>query len=47
MDDKRRYQEYLIAKLYTVYPLRNDFVMKVISKAEFNKLNDKDKEERI
>ena len=46
MDDKRRYQEYLIAKLYTVYPLRNDFVMKVVSKAEFKKMSEKDKEER-
>ena len=48
-DDKRRYQEYLIAKsklLYTVYPLRNDYVMKVISKADFKKMSEKDKEER-
>ena len=44
-DDKRRYQEYLIAKLYTVFPFRNDYVMKVISKAAFNKLSAKDKEE--
>lgn len=43
-DDVRRFQEYLIAKLYTVYPLRNDYVMKVVSKAEFNKLSEKDKE---
>ena len=44
-DDVRRFQEYLIAKLYTVYPLRNDYVMKVVSKAEFNKLSEKDKEQ--
>ena len=46
LEDKRNYQEYLLAKLYTKYPLRNDYVMDVISKATFNKLSDSDKAEK-
>ena len=44
-NDKRRYQEYLIAKLYKVYPLRNDYVMKVVLKAAFQKLSENDEVE--
>ena len=36
----------MLAKLYTVYPLRNDYVMQVISKATFNTLSDNDKSEK-
>ena len=46
LEDRRKYQEYLLAKLYTKYPLRNDYVMMVISKAAFNKLSDSDKAEK-
>ena len=46
LEDKRRYQEYLLSKLYTKFPLRNDYVMQVISKATFNTLSDNDKSEK-
>ena len=36
--DQRNFQEYLLTKLYTVYPLRNDFTMKIVSKQTYNKL---------
>eukprot|EP01052_Picozoa_sp_SAG31_P055537 SAG31_NODE_15390_length_757_cov_1.489362_1_plen_120_part_00 len=36
----------LMFTIYTVYPLRNDFVMKVISKAQYRKLKEEDKKER-
>ena len=45
-EDKQKFQEYLVAKLYTVYPFRNDYVMTIVTKAGFNKLSDKDKEEK-
>ena len=44
-EDKKNFQEYLLSKLYTIYPLRNDYVMTIVSKAQFNKLSDEDKKE--
>eukprot|EP01051_Picozoa_sp_SAG22_P018335 SAG22_NODE_3059_length_1975_cov_46.585288_3_plen_317_part_00 len=41
--DQRNFQEYLLTKLYTVYPLRNDFTMKIVSKQAYNKLTTDDK----
>ena len=41
--DQRNFQEYLLTKLYTVYPLRNDFTMKIVSKQTYNKLTTDDK----
>eukprot|EP01051_Picozoa_sp_SAG22_P012780 SAG22_NODE_1361_length_4620_cov_22.806901_2_plen_325_part_00 len=41
--DQRNFQEYLLTKLYTVYPLRNDFTMKIVSKQAYNKLTTEDK----
>ena len=35
LEDRRNYQEYLLAKLYTKYPLRNDYVMDVAAAASF------------
>eukprot|EP01052_Picozoa_sp_SAG31_P049806 SAG31_NODE_11080_length_1068_cov_1.282766_1_plen_133_part_01 len=36
--EKRKYQEWLLTKLYTVYQLRNDFVMKIVTKSQFTQL---------
>eukprot|EP01051_Picozoa_sp_SAG22_P033450 SAG22_NODE_14653_length_368_cov_13.550186_2_plen_86_part_01 len=32
-----------MTKLYTIYPLRNDFTMKIVSKQAYNKLTTDDK----
>ena len=45
VEEQTQFQEYLLVRLYTVYPLRNDFVMKIVSKQQFNKLTTNDKSE--
>ena len=41
---KQTYQEYLLTLLYSHYPLRNDFITRVISKTDYNRLASADKE---
>ena len=44
--EKTVYQDYLIALLYSKYPLRNDFAhVKVITKKQYNGLSDGEKEQ--
>ena len=45
MADKMKFQDYLVALLYQNYPLRNDFVAKLIGKREYNRLTDDDTRE--
>ena len=41
---RRKYQEYLLPLIFTVLPLRNEFVMTVVSKSAFNRLTPAEKE---
>ena len=44
LQTRRKFQEYLLPLLFTVLPLRNEFVMTVVSKSAFNKLTPAEKE---
>ena len=41
---RRSFQEYLLPLMFTILPLRNEFVMTVISKTAFNKLTPEEKQ---
>lgn len=40
MADKMRFQDYLVALLYQHYPVRNDFIARVVGRREYKKLTD-------
>ena len=41
---RRKFQEHLLPLIFTVLPLRNEFVMTVVSKSAFNRLTPAEKE---